>query len=137
MPRVISDDQLNGAEVIKRSYEPPPKPKAAEKKDEALKLVTQLIERLPGMIASASRAPVVNVEAPRAPDVKVSSPSVYLTTPEIKVPATTVNVPDGKAPVVNVEPPDVHLTINRPKKWKFDISRDEYGRMTTITAEAI
>lgn len=135
MPRVISDDQLNGAEVIKRAYEPPPpKAKAPEKSDESLKLVVQLIERLPGMIASASRAPVVNVEPP---DVRVSSPSVYVTAPEIKVPDVRVNVPEGKAPVVNVEPPDVHLTINRPKEWEFTVKRNEYGQITTINAKAI
>lgn len=135
MPRVIPDDQLNGAQVIKRSYDPP-KPRV-EKSDEPLKLVTSLIERLPAMIAAATRAPVVNIEAARAPEVKVTSPSVYLSAPEIKVPDVKVNVPEGKAPVVNVEPPDVHLTIRRPNKWKFDISRDEFGRMTTITAEDI
>ena len=128
MPRVFTDDQLNGAQNVVRSYEPPSKPKAPQKKDEALALVTQLIERLPGMIAVASRAPVVNVQASPPPDVRVSSPSVYVTAPEVRIPPTTVNVPEGKAPVVNVEPPDVHLTINRPKKWHFTSTVTITGR---------
>jgi hypothetical protein len=84
-------------------------------------------------------APVVNVEAPVVnvpkPEVRVNSP-VYVQPPEVKVPATTVHVPEQKSPVVNIEPAAVTLQTNRPDKWKFTIERDEFGRMTTIYAEA-
>jgi hypothetical protein len=84
-------------------------------------------------------APVVNVEAPVVnvpkPEVKINSP-VYVTAPDVKVPATTVHVPEQKSPVVNIEPAAVTLQTNRPDKWKFTIERDEFGRMTTIYAEA-
>jgi hypothetical protein len=138
MARVVSAELLDGARRVDRAYEPPEAPsKEGAKSDKSLALVVALIQRLPDMIASATKAPVVNIEAQKPPDIKVTSP-VYVTPPEIKIPqAPAVQIPDGKAPVVNVEPPDVHLTISRPNKWKFDISRDEYGRMTTIIAEAL
>jgi hypothetical protein len=78
-------------------------------------------------------APVVNVPKP---EVKINSP-VYVTSPDVRVPPTTVNVPDAKAPIINIEPPSVTLQTNRPSKWKFTHSRDEYGRITTTIAEDI
>lgn len=81
----------------------------------------------------APPAPVINIPKP---EIKINSP-VYVTAPDVKVPATTVNVPDQKAPIVNIEPASVTLQTNRPTKWLFDISRDEFGRMTTITCEDI
>ena len=135
MPRVISADQLDGAKSVERAYEPPEAPKEVKAPDETLRLVASLIQQLPGMIASGSKAPIIHVETPPAPDVKVTSP-VYVTAPEVKVPAATVNVPEGRAPVVNVEPPTVHLSVSRPKKWKFTVHRNDFGQITTIDAEA-
>jgi hypothetical protein len=137
MPLTISDESLDGAPSIGRAYMPPDEPSAEPKNDEAaLRYVTDLIERLPGMIAAATRAPVVHVEAPKAPEVKINAP-VYVQPPDVKVPPTVVNVPEGKTPIVNIEPAAVTLKIHRPNKWKFDFKRDEYGRMISATCEDI
>jgi hypothetical protein len=137
MPRVIPDDRLAGAKDAERAYEPPsvpPKPEA--KPDDSVRLVTELLNRLPGMIASSAKAPIVHVEA-KPPDVRVTNP-VYVTPPEIRIPqAPAVNIPEGRAPVVNIEPPVVNLTVSRPKKWKFTVHRNELGQITIIDAEAV
>jgi hypothetical protein len=85
-------------------------------------------------------APVVHVEAPVVnvpkPEVRINSP-VYVSPPDVKVPATTVHVPEGKAPVVNIEPAAVTLQTNRPNEWEFEVRRNEYGQIVTIRAKAI
>jgi hypothetical protein len=134
MPRVITDGT-----PVEGGYEPPPPP---VRRGGELSLGEGFVAALSQAILAGFRnmpAPVINVEAPvmnvPKPEVKINSP-VYVTAPEVKVPAATVNVPEGKAPVVNIEPAAVTLQTNRPDKWKFTIERDEYGRMTTIYAEA-
>jgi hypothetical protein len=130
--RVIPDELLKDARKVESGYEPPKAPKEVKATDETLKLVASLIQQLPGMI----KAPIVHVETPKPPDVKVTSP-VYVTSPKVEVPQPpAIQMPEGKAPVVNVEPPVVHLSVSRPKAWKFTVHRNDFGQITTIDAEA-
>ena len=124
------------------AYTPPPlPPKDSNGVQPNLTALAKAMSEAITKAMAAMPAPVVHVDAPVVnvpkPEVKITSP-VYVTVPEIKVPATTVNVPDGKAPVVNIEPAAVTLQTNRPKKWKFSVSkRDEYQRIVEWTAEAM
>ena len=145
MARALPKDQANGATKVERGYSPPAVRSQPSATDKLLREISTTLETLPVMIAAAIKppvvnvpAPVVNVEAAKPADVKINQAPVYVSTPEIKMPPhPTIQMPEQRAPVVNVEPPDVHLTINRPKEWIFDIKRNEYGQMMTIHAKAI
>jgi hypothetical protein len=134
MPRVISDEDFNGAAPIKRNYDAPeaaakPAPKEAMGEGFVYALSKAIIEGFREM-----PTPIVHVEAPKAPEVKVNSP-VYVSPARIDIPqAPEVVIPEGKQPIVNVEPATVNLSVSRPKAWHFKIKRNDYGQMTDIYA---
>lgn len=144
MARALSTERANGAIKIEGGYQPPPEPLTDTSRpadDGFSKQLLALLEKLPTMIASAVKPPVinipppiVNIEAPKP--LKLNQPPVYVSAPDVKVPATIVNVPEQKAPVVHVEPAVVQLSTQRPKEWVFDIKRNELGQITKIFAKA-
>ena len=134
MPLVIKDGTPE-----EQAYQPPPQtlePKRTEApapgEDFARVLSNAIVTGFKDAVGQWT-GPVINVPKP---EVKINSP-VYVTAPDVKIPATTVNVPEGKAPVVNIEPATVTLQTNRPNKWKFTFERDEFGRMTTAWCEDV
>ena len=130
MPRVLTDGV-----PIKSAYEPPPKAQVPQQREA---LSGAFVQSLSNAIMAGVKEAIASLPAPVIkPEVKINSP-VYVTTPDVKIPATTVNVPEGKAPVVNVEPPTVTLQTNRPNEWEFKvIERNEFGQIVVVRAKAI
>jgi hypothetical protein len=139
MPRVIPTSKVNGA-LIKIERQKSSEHGAGLSGEES-QLIKAILQQLPQMIASAIKTPVVHVGSPNVtvdvPKHEQKQPYVSVNVPEIKIPqAPAVNVPAGKAPIVHVEAPIVNLTIKRPTKWHFAITRDKMGYMTDVDAEA-